>query len=315
MVDKIINEPNMVEKLTIDQIFRLLNDINLMFQERKEFPLLKLNKDPKMETSIYFAGDTHGDLNTTNWIIKNILGHERKQNNKNTKLVFLGDYVDRSPEDVRLGGIKNLMYLLCVKMSYPDDLYLLRGNHEGYDLYKFAPYELFHEINTIWGEAHSKEIHELFSSIFSNLPLFIKTSNGIFASHGGFPKNIEPQKITVNDHDDILDTLWGDPGNFSSFRGPISTMTNFTKLDFLNFLDKIGCKIMVRGHSYENMGYSLFNDKLFTVFTSRRYSMRGAGGVLLVKTSLSKDINSVQDIELYEISNEKFNKRAIMRYD
>jgi hypothetical protein len=312
--NEIINDPKYIEQLTAGQLLLFLHKINSVLIENREFPLINFKEDSKKETVLIFIGDTHGDLIITRWIIKNIFEKEHSFNNI-IKLIFLGDYVDRVPKDIPYGGVKNLLYLLALKLKFPNNIFLLRGNHEGYGLFDFAPYDLPNEILGLWKEIHQVFIHKVLLKVFSNLPIFVKTSNGIFASHGGFPKLKNIENISKDDRDEILDTLWGDPSKFAPFRGPISTMTNFTKNDLIDFLEKIDCKIMIRGHSFDKMGYSLFDNKLLTIFTSRGINNRGAGGVLLIRSPLSKNIQSVQDLEMYEIVENKLKKREIFRYD
>ena len=230
-------------------------------------------------------------------------------------LIFLGDYVDRPPEGLEFGSIINILYLLSLKYSYPEQVYLLRGNHEAYDLMQFAPYEFPDELNNHFGQNSGERLHSMFQKIFSIFPIFIQLENGIFAAHGGIPIGVT-NLSTIRPHDTtfILHTLWGDPKESSKNRGEISNESNFSKREFLSFLDGIDAKIMIRGHDYSTLGYLMYDNKLITVFTSERYKTRGAKGILVIKANPMKSINTVFDLELMEISNKRLKKRELQGY-
>ena len=108
--------------------------------------LIKI-KDAKR---IIFVGDTHGDLEASQKVIKDYL----KPGNK---IVFLGDYVDRGPYSK-----ENLDFLLEIKAKKPNQIYLLQGNHEGHHILKFSP-----ALNVL---CILVDIIHLFSHFKNNLP-------------------------------------------------------------------------------------------------------------------------------------------------
>jgi hypothetical protein len=63
--------------------------------------------------------------------------------------------------------------------------------------------------------------------------------------------------------------MWGDPGdNSSSFRGT-ETRFEFSKTEFLGFLDKHGYDVLIRGHQPVDNGVMFcYNNRLMSLFSS-----------------------------------------------
>ena len=127
-----------------------------------------------------------------------------------TKLLFLGDYVDRGRN-----SIETFAYLLAMKVKYPSEVWLLRGNHETRDISQL--YGFWNECT----ERYGPRLWEKFVDVFSYLPLAAVISNRIFCVHGGLSKgltNLDTIKnmkrpIDIPDSGPLADLLWADPSN------------------------------------------------------------------------------------------------------
>ena len=89
-------------------------------------------QEPKLidlppEGKVVFVGDTHGDLEASEQVIRHYL-------KKPYRIVFLGDYVDRGDESEG-----NIDYLLRMKIEHPEEIFLLSGNHEGHMIKELRP--------------------------------------------------------------------------------------------------------------------------------------------------------------------------------
>ncbi len=301
-IESIIENPDEVGKLNEKQISNYLFQILDLLNELNEPSLIELNgKD-----EVIFVGDTHGDFETTKIIVQ----QKFLPNPNNKKLVFLGDYINRTPPDVKSGAIKNITYLFLLKLSFPNQIYLLKGNHESIGTMPCHPYEFEDDLKRRFGGR--TKLHPIYLRLFSKLPLMIKTKNGIYAAHGGILKDAdlnELRNVDKNNKQVLSSIVWSDPIDYGPYRGKIGD--NFSSSELSIFLKNIGAKVMIRGHDYNTLGYSIYNNKCLTIFSSRLYVNKGNGGILIAKSKLDKKINNVLDLEVEDVSSGVWKKYRV----
>ena len=79
----------------------------------------------RIEGKVVIVGDIHGQF----FDLVAMLRKLSQPGHKNTKILFMGDYVDRGEY-----GPEVIIYLLALKLRFPVDVFLLRGNHESRDM-------------------------------------------------------------------------------------------------------------------------------------------------------------------------------------
>ncbi|PIO71578.1 Ser/Thr phosphatase family protein, partial [Teladorsagia circumcincta] len=119
------------DDLIADLLIRVLNSPLI------DDPLWTSNENNKAELPVHIVADLHGNLPQVLRVFK-FCGIPQKET-----FLFLGDYVDRGVQ-----GIEVITLLFCLKIRYPYQVYLLRGNHE--DANTTLNYGFFDECITRW---------------------------------------------------------------------------------------------------------------------------------------------------------------------
>jgi len=171
--------------------------------------------------------------------------------------LFLGDYIDRGKQ-----SIETVCLLLCYKIKYPENFFLLRGNHE------------CAQINRIYGfydeckRRYSIRLWRVFSDVFNCLPVAALIDEKIFCMHGGLSpelKNLDQIKnimrpTDVPDQGLLCDLLWSDPERGIEAYGDNDRGVSFTFGEGVvrKFNEKHDIDLICRAHQVVEDGYEFF---------------------------------------------------------
>ena len=161
----------------------------------------------KREGEIVIIGDVHGQFYDMMSMLDKLT--PKLDKSKDFGLLFLGDYVDRGIQCVEV-----LLYLLALKINYPKQITLQRGNHESRSM---TQYFTFRDECL---EKYDQETYDLIMDFFDTLPLMSVVNNLYLCVHGG----ISPEMIEIEDVNTKInrfqeppntglycDLLWSDP--------------------------------------------------------------------------------------------------------
>lgn len=210
--------------------------------------------------------------------------------------LFLGDYVDRGQH-----SLETITLLLALKIEYPENVHLIRGNHEAADInalfgFRLECIERMGENDGIWAWTR-------FNQLFNCLPLAALIEKKIICMHGGIGRSIHSveqiekleRPITMDAGSIILmDLLWSDPTENDSVeglrpnaRGP--GLVTFGPDRVTDFCKKNKLQLIIRAHECVMDGFERFaQGQLITLFSATNYcgTANNAGAILVVGRGL-----------------------------
>ncbi|VDO22161.1 unnamed protein product [Brugia timori] len=215
--------------------------------------------------------------------------------------VFLGDYVDRGSH-----GIEVVALLTALKVRFPNNIFLCRGNHEEESLNR--AYSFYEEVCMRFSEnlegRDGRALYPYFRTLFSNLPLAVLIGGRILGMHGG----IGPRLTSLQAIREIrrpleefevgsleCDLVWSDPDTSpdrSGFR------SNFEREPLY------GIGQLFASDTAPLHGYALFSDGcMLTLFSAPGYkgssnSDINMGASLEISTSMNISIKQVRQLLL-----------------
>ena len=219
----------------------------------------------ELEAPIQIVGDVHGQFTDLLRLFENC-GFPPDAN-----YLFLGDYVDRGKN-----GVDTIALLLAYKVKYPENFFLLRGNHECASINRI--YGFYDECK----RRYNIKTWKKFQDVFNWLPLAAVVDEKIFCIHAGLSPDLQsmdqirniPRPTDVPDSGLLCDLMWSDPeadiaGWAENDRGVSYT---FGADVVGKFLTKHDFDLIVRAHQVVEDGYEFFGDRtLVTVFSAPNY--------------------------------------------
>lgn len=202
--------------------------------------------------------------------------------------LFLGDYVDRGKQ-----SLETICLLLAYKIKYPENFFLLRGNHECASINRI--YGFYDECK----RRYSVKIWKAFTECFNCMPVAAIVDEKIFCMHGGLSPELHSmdqirkviRPTDVPDTGLLCDLLWSDPEDGIQGWGENDRGVSFTfGSDVVEkFLKKHDLDLICRAHQVVEEGYKFFAKRqLVTVFSAPNYcnEFDNAGAMMSVDETL-----------------------------
>lgn len=222
--------------------------------------------------------------------------------------LFLGDYVDRGRQ-----SLECICLLLAYKIKYPNNFFLLRGNHECASINRI--YGFYDECK----RRYSINLWKIFTECFDWLPIAALIDRRILCMHGGISPDLKsleqikriPRPTDVPDKGLLCDLLWSDPeknitGWGENDRG-VSVTFGADVVD--DFLEMINIDLICRAHQVVEDGYEFFADKgLVTLFSAPNYcgEFENSGVIMNVDEKLCCSFQILKPSESSSLKKQKF---------
>jgi serine/threonine-protein phosphatase PP1 catalytic subunit len=286
-----------IEEFNIDSFIAQLLTVRgqkpnklIQVKERDIYDLLDLSADAflseptlvELDGPVKVCGDTHGQYYDLLRVLE-YGGHPPK-----SRYLFLGDYVDRGQQSIEV-----ICLLLAYKVKYPQDFFLLRGNHESDSINRL--YGFYDECR----RRYNIKLWKRFGEVFNCMPVAALISDKILCMHGGLSPDLvsidQIRKIqrptNIPDTGILCDLMWSDPDpNISGWGENERGVSYVFGSDVvMNFTKRQGLDLIIRAHQVVEEGYEFFaNRRLVTVFSAPNYcdEFDNSAGILTINENL-----------------------------
>ena len=266
--DSIINHIEKGLLPTVDEINWINTKIKPVFE--------KLPNVVTVKPPVTICGDIHGQFKDLQELFK--IGG----NVPYTNFLFMGDYVDRGSQ-----SIETVSYLFCLKLKYPDNITLLRGNHESSSIN-----QLFGFRDEVISRYGSDAVWKTYCQTFNYLPLAALVGGKILCVHGGLSPKIKKIEDIQNldrfreiPHEGpMCDLMWSDPAPTPGFQPSIREAGyQFGPDTTIIWNKQNGLELTARAHQLVMSGLEYaHNNQIVTIFSAPDYCGRcgNSAGIL-----------------------------------
>lgn len=288
LLERCINGFNFIEEpLSFEKYMHFYQEVNHHFLKKSK----KIIQDD-IHGPVFFVGDTHGAIEQSYTIID--FFYKVMLKNPKSKLIFVGDYVDRNPYD-----LENLTLITAFAILCPNNVVLIRGNHEDRRINSHYGF-LDNLFRSFWDRG--EELYDEIVTFFTRLPIAhisqIMSDDKkarVLTVHGGIPIDpfnfMEPINLDelenqlnceVEESSDMdvysVSMLWSDPDEMIQgiLTGEhLNGRMQFGHNVFELFLQENNIDLVVRGHQKWNEGCKVFfNGRLYSLFSTASYDGR-----------------------------------------
>jgi len=243
----------------------------------------------ELEAPLKLCGDLHGQFHDL------LRMFDQGNYPPDANYLFLGDYVDRGKK-----SLETICLLFAYKMKYPENFFILRGNHESPSICRI--YGFYDECK----RRYNVKLWKTFCDVFNCLPICAIIADRVICMHGGLSQEMFGEDADVRtqvgqierpadipDAGYICDLLWSDP---KTELGAVGFGPNDRGVsvafgpDIVHaFLQKEDLDLVVRAHQVVEDGYEFFAERrLVTIFSAPNYcgEFDNAAAVMTIEENL-----------------------------
>jgi diadenosine tetraphosphatase ApaH/serine/threonine PP2A family protein phosphatase len=254
---------------------------------------------PNKRTPVIVCGDIHGQFYDLVSLLRIDGTPARKQ------YIFLGDYVDRGRH-----SLECVLLLLAFKIMYPENITLVRGNHEQPEINRV--YGFYDEVMEKYGNTR---VWRMVNEVFNAFNVACLVDGRVLCVHGGIsPKTLSLNQIRrldrfqpVPENSEFCDIVWSDPYDGKGFKpSPRGSGYLYGSDVVRRFIELNGLTCIVRSHQLVLEGYKFhFEERnVVTVWSAPNYMNKCGNPASILKINESLDISD-RDLCIFKATPQK----------